>query len=73
MVEPIYYVCQTRTPDDMTNETPAWMCITREGDEKKLRRDRKNMRLARIMETRLERKRLREAAQLTLFQQAIGE
>ena len=68
MVEPIYYVCETLTPDDMRNETPAWMCLTREGDEKKLRRDRKNMRLAKIMEARLARKLAREQAQLKLFQ-----
>ena len=67
MVEPIYYICDTLTPDDMKNETPAWMCITREGDEKKLRRDRKNMRLAKIMEKRLQRRRLKEQAQLALF------
>ena len=67
MVQPIYYICQTLAPDDIKNETPAWMCLTREGDEKKLRRDRKNMRLAKIMEARLARKLLKEQAQLMLF------
>ena len=37
----------TLAPYNMRNETPAWMCITREGLDQKERRDKKNARLAR--------------------------
>lgn len=37
----------TLAPYNMKNETPAWMCITREGLDQKERRDKKNARLAR--------------------------
>lgn len=37
----------TLAPDRLENNTPAWMCITREGDDAKVRREKKNARLAR--------------------------
>lgn len=37
----------TIAPDRLYNNTPAWMCLTREGDDAKVRRDKKNARMAR--------------------------
>ena len=37
----------TVAPDDYRNQTPAWMCLTREGLDQKERREKKNEREAR--------------------------
>lgn len=38
---------KTISPNDFRNDTPAWMCLTREGLDQKERRDKKNEREAR--------------------------
>ena len=43
MIERAWEGC-TLQPDRLENQTPAWMCLTREGDDAKVRRDKKNAR-----------------------------